>query len=507
MQGMSPPGMDYISRLYKYGQQNSLNLKLVEEFSYHVQIGEREFANVIVKRKKEAKHEAAKLAYDELTREGSRQSARRTKWGMPSLPSGSEDYISWLKEYGRNKNRVVRFVERFAAQFITSNQEFGYAVAEKKKEAKHEAAKMAYEELIKDGHAQDGTVSGSINGETRAPVVPDLKDSEQEAESLNSGDSDDSIVFKDSSPRPEASAAISPSLDGTVSGSINGETRAPVVPDLKDFDQISPLGKGGFGYVWKARKILEDKFYAVKRVKYTDKASREVAALAKLDHKNIVQYVTYWEFESSTSDSSSGPSPPQRYLFIQMKLYEKGTLETWMKENKGNKIKAKWMFAQIVDGVEKIHSNNLIHRDLKPNNIFIGDDDTVKIGDFGLACTTSSDDDNTLIERTKYAGTNSYMSPEQKNLRKYGNEVDIFSLGLIFFELLWPMSTDLEKSKIWPDVREGIFPEPFCKEHDQECSLIRAMLSEDPKKRPTAKHLSKRMDKMINNNSCKPKTV
>ncbi|XP_039594193.1 interferon-induced, double-stranded RNA-activated protein kinase-like isoform X4 [Polypterus senegalus] len=450
MQGMSPPGMDYISRLYKYGQQNSLNLKLVEEFSYHVQIGEREFANVIVKRKKEAKHEAAKLAYDELTREGSRQSARRTKWGMPSLPSGSEDYISWLKEYGRNKNRVVRFVERFAAQFITSNQEFGYAVAEKKKEAKHEAAKMAYEELIKDGHAQDGTVSGSINGETRAPVVP----------------------------------------------------------DLKDFDQISPLGKGGFGYVWKARKILEDKFYAVKRVKYTDKASREVAALAKLDHKNIVQYVTYWEFESSTSDSSSGPSPPQRYLFIQMKLYEKGTLETWMKENKGNKIKAKWMFAQIVDGVEKIHSNNLIHRDLKPNNIFIGDDDTVKIGDFGLACTTSSDDDNTLIERTKYAGTNSYMSPEQqKNLRKYGNEVDIFSLGLIFFELLWPMSTDLEKSKIWPDVREGIFPEPFCKEHDQECSLIRAMLSEDPKKRPTAKHLSKRMDKMINNNSCKPKTV
>ncbi|KAG2467354.1 GPT11 protein, partial [Polypterus senegalus] len=212
MQGMSPPGMDYISRLYKYGQQNSLNLKLVEEFSYHVQIGEREFANVIVKRKKEAKHEAAKLAYDELTREGSRQSARRTKWGMPSLPSGSEDYISWLKEYGRNKNRVVRFVERFAAQFITSNQEFGYAVAEKKKEAKHEAAKMAYEELIKDGHAQDGTVSGSINGETRAPVVPDLKDSEQEAESLNSGDSDDSIVFKDSSPRPEASAAISPSL-------------------------------------------------------------------------------------------------------------------------------------------------------------------------------------------------------------------------------------------------------------------------------------------------------
>uniref|UniRef100_A0A8C4T3M8 Protein kinase domain-containing protein n=1 Tax=Erpetoichthys calabaricus TaxID=27687 RepID=A0A8C4T3M8_ERPCA len=179
--------------------------------------------------------------------------------------------------------------------------------------------------------------------------------------------------------------------------------------------------------------------------------SREVAALAKLDHKNIVQYVTYWEPGSkhiSLFFSSSNPSTRQRYLFIQMKLYEKGTLETWMKDNKRSKIEAICMFAQIVDGVDEIHSNNLIHRDLKPNNIFIGDDGTAKIGDFGLACMTSSDDDNLLIERTKNAGTNSYMSPEQNNLRNYGNEVDIFSLGLIFFELLWPMSTDLEKSKV-----------------------------------------------------------
>ncbi|MBN3272406.1 E2AK2 kinase, partial [Polyodon spathula] len=277
---------------------------------------------------------------------------------------------------------------------------------------------------------------------------------------------------------------------------------------FQEFDEITKLGQGGFGSVFKARNKLDRNFYAVKRVKCKNNAEREVAALACLEHDNIVRYCTSWveelpgnlpETSESNSSSGSDSNALQKYLFIQMKLYEKGTLKTWINDKNHlktirSKTDALQIFKQMVDGVEYIHSNNLIHRDLKPTNIFLSDDDKVKIGDFGLATAIVNENSVSSLQRTMHTGTVHYMSPEQKNLNKYGNEVDIFALGLICFELLWRLETENERAKMWNKIRRREFPKEFCIEYSTESKLIEKMLSEAPKDRPKASKIAEHLN-------------
>ena len=85
----------------------------------------------------------------------------------------------------------------------------------------------------------------------------------------------------------------------------------------------------------------------------------------------------------------------------------------------------------ICYGIKEIHLNNLIHRDLKPDNLFISKDYKIKIGDFGIS--------KKLINSLKYAntgnGTYNYMAPEMINGQKYNKKVDIWALGCILYEL------------------------------------------------------------------------
>lgn len=100
----------------------------------------------------------------------------------------------------------------------------------------------------------------------------------------------------------------------------------------------------------------------------------------------------------------------------------------------------------------------MIHRDLKPSNIFFAPDGSIKIGDFGLvtamaeeAYALANDGHRNVgyspvfINHTDQVGTQLYMSPEQIEGKPYSYKVDIFSLGLILFELLWPLSTQMEQ--------------------------------------------------------------
>ncbi|KAF0303501.1 Eukaryotic translation initiation factor 2-alpha kinase 1 [Amphibalanus amphitrite] len=136
----------------------------------------------------------------------------------------------------------------------------------------------------------------------------------------------------------------------------------------------------------------------------------------------------FWDDEEE--DTGDAPDAAAWYLFIQMQLCRKG----------------------ILNGVEYVHSQGLMHRDLKPSNIFFAPDGTVKIGDFGLATTTVSGEPTSHTPaqlssaaggHTDQVGTQLYMSPEQVLGRSYDYRVDIYSLGIILFELLVPfLDTD-----------------------------------------------------------------
>merc|ERR1712038_1282903 len=92
--------------------------------------------------------------------------------------------------------------------------------------------------------------------------------------------------------------------------------------------------------------------------------------------------------KSNTTKTDSS-KPPQFYLYIVMQLCQKESLKTWLRSCtvERNRIRSLQMFNEICLGVEYVHSQGLIHRDLKPGNIFFSSDGTIKIGDFGLVTT------------------------------------------------------------------------------------------------------------------------
>ncbi|KAI1894700.1 hypothetical protein AGOR_G00118450 [Albula goreensis] len=296
---------------------------------------------------------------------------------------------------------------------------------------------------------------------------------------------------------------------------------------FSDFDvqTAEELGEGGFGTVHKVQQMFDKKNYAIKVVSFTEDSLREVKALANFDHPNIVRYYTTWKEEhhpfprarhasseatdlseneddqQCSSDNYNSLKTPKTYLCIQMEFCSEGTLRKWIDERNEKeedicRDKALSIFQNIVDGVQYIHSKDQIHRDLKPDNILFGSDGAVKIGDFGLVTTIRSEH-GASVYRTKGRGTRSYMSPEQENQSKYDEKVDIFSLGLILFELLWKLATGMERGKIWPDLRRGRFPENFCNQYTSEHTLITRMLSELPRRRPTATDIAKRLKVLL----------
>lgn len=184
------------------------------------------------------------------------------------------------------------------------------------------------------------------------------------------------------------------------------------------------------------------------------------------------------------------------YLYIQMQLCKKQSLRDWLRMNhlESRQRDIVSIFKQIVEGVEYCHLKGLIHRDLKPSNIFFSLDDQIKIGDFGLV-TDMSDIPNTpcadgsglpsRVKHTEQVGTHLYMSPEQLQGKQYNYKVDIYSLGLIFFELLVVFGTEMERIETLKSLRVSIFPVGFSESFNDEFKLLKIMLSQSPQERPT----------------------
>ncbi|XP_070325094.1 eIF-2-alpha kinase GCN2 isoform X3 [Odocoileus virginianus] len=171
------------------------------------------------------------------------------------------------------------------------------------------------------------------------------------------------------------------------------------------------------------------------------------------------------------------------YLYIQMEYCEKSTLRDTIDQGLYRDTVRLWrLFREILDGLAYIHEKGMIHRDLKPVNIFLDSDDHVKIGDFGLAtdhlafAADGKQDDTSgdhLIKSdpsghlTGMVGTALYVSPEVQGSTKsaYNQKVDLFSLGIIFFEMSYhPMVTASERIFVLNQLRDPTspkFPEDF----------------------------------------------
>ncbi|XP_051815651.1 interferon-induced, double-stranded RNA-activated protein kinase-like isoform X2 [Acanthochromis polyacanthus] len=457
--------------------------------------------------KKEAKEEAAKLACQSL----GITDQRRT------------NFIGIVNHYCQKTKRILNFIEvdrsgpphnpQFTYKLVINNKDYPEGKGKNIDEAKRKAAQLAWAALqeqsdwdskvsLRSTMSEDGAAtmsSPTANLESlkassqilqrstsdsvaltdsldtpktqvslRSAVSVDsppsilstpssLESVEASSQSMQTSTSD-SVLFTDSSHRSKDQDAVKNKNTDNKQSETSALSRFS-----SDFDSMECLAKGGFGHVYKAREKLVDKYYAVKIVRYKEKALREVTALGEISHDNIVRYYNCWiddsepqwdiTTETSTSSQSSSELSP-KYLYIKMELCDTKTLKDWInKKNEESLQETKrraeslHLAQQIISGVEYIHSKKVVHRDLKPANIMFGKDGKVKIGDFGLATAENDDDNDKQMERSGRAGTRSYMAPEQRS-KDYGRKVDIFALGLIYFELLWKLSSGHERGKV-----------------------------------------------------------
>uniref|UniRef100_A0A7N6FD38 non-specific serine/threonine protein kinase n=1 Tax=Anabas testudineus TaxID=64144 RepID=A0A7N6FD38_ANATE len=178
----------------------------------------------------------------------------------------------------------------------------------------------------------------------------------------------------------------------------------------------------------------------------------------------------------------------------QMEYCEKSTLRDTIDHGLHQDQNRLWrLFREILDGLAYIHEQGMIHRDLKPVNIFLDSQDHVKIGDFGLATDHPA---NVVRNMTGMVGTALYVSPEVQGNTKatYNQKVDLFSLGIILFEMSYrPMVTGAERISVLSHLREPItFPEDFTVyEQGTQRKVIQWLLNHDPALRPTAQELLK----------------
>ncbi|WRX21527.1 Protein kinase domain - like 10 [Theobroma cacao] len=303
---------------------------------------------------------------------------------------------------------------------------------------------------------------------------------------------------------------------------------------LNDFEELQSLGHGGFGHVVLCKNKLDGRQYAVKKICLKDKnlpvndrILREVATLSRLQHQHVVRYYQAWletGAASSSGDTAWGSGtatsstfskgagltdvPVQEnklestYLYIQMEYCPRTLREVFESYNHFDKELAWHLFRQIVEGLAHIHGQGIIHRDLTPNNIFFDARNDIKIGDFGLAKFLRFeqvdqdggfpiDTPGVSVDGTGQVGTYFYTAPEiEQEWPRIDEKVDMFSLGVVFFELWHPFGTAMERNIVLSDLKQkGELPAAWVADFPEQASLLRCLMSQSPSGRPSATEL------------------
>ena len=254
---------------------------------------------------------------------------------------------------------------------------------------------------------------------------------------------------------------------------------------LNNYEIIKLLGKGSFGRVSLVRKKIDKNIYALKQVNLINSPKNEIEAalneirlLASLNHQNIIGY------KDSFYDN------PSKTLNIVMEFADGGDLAKKIQYNKKHRClfdeSIIWEYLiQLLNGIEYLHSQNIMHRDLKCANIFVMKNGTLKIGDMNVSKLSKQN-----YARTK-TGTPYYLAPEVWEDRPYDYKCDIWSLGCIIYELCTtvPPFRGTSFKELYNNIKSGEY-NPISREYSQDLKqIIRMMLVTNPNKRYSAKDL------------------
>ena len=189
------------------------------------------------------------------------------------------------------------------------------------------------------------------------------------------------------------------------------------------FSRENCLGKGSFSKVYLGKNIINDENIAIKLIDITKcknfvDINKEIDILKELNHENIIQ------LEKSIMKDNK--------LYIILEYCPLGDLNKFFNKVSIKEQYVKHYAKQIIDGLMYLSSKNIMHRDIKPHNILLKNIYTIKLTDFGFAKYYNNIDMTSTL-----CGSPIYMAPEIMKLKKYDYKADIWSLGVVLYELLY----------------------------------------------------------------------
>ncbi|KNC56377.1 WEE protein kinase [Thecamonas trahens ATCC 50062] len=256
-----------------------------------------------------------------------------------------------------------------------------------------------------------------------------------------------------------------------------------------EFEVQGRLGSGSFAEVFKALWKVDGQVYAVKKSRHQFRGTRdrrraiqEVEAIAELHSDHCVKYYRAWEEDG--------------FLYIQMEFCAQGSLMNFIDSHAVLEEELIWhALIDIALGLEHIHSAGFLHLDIKPENILLDQNGSLKIGDFGITVRLEGGSSQTAaLAKVDLEGDPAYLPQEvlqDDPSKPVGSGVDIFSLGATVLE----MAANIEMPRggpLWHDLREGRLPLEAMERHKRSAELVATvqwMMDPDPAKRPSAAEL------------------
>lgn len=244
---------------------------------------------------------------------------------------------------------------------------------------------------------------------------------------------------------------------------------------LYDYEIQEQIGKGGFATVFRAKNYKKNQDVAIKVInwqlmkerKFEEKVLQEIEIHSKLSHPNVIKLLDHFSYSEN--------------IYLVLELCENDTVKRYLDENgRLSEREARDLVEQIVHGLLYLQSQNIVHRDIKPDNLLLTKDMQVKIADFGLAAQLSTPDDKHMT----MCGTPNYISPEVATRSSHGLEADCWALGCILYTLL-AGSPPFDSGSAKNTVTQVVMKNPKIPSHISRSAseLIQNLLQKDPTRR------------------------
>jgi tRNA A-37 threonylcarbamoyl transferase component Bud32 len=222
-------------------------------------------------------------------------------------------------------------------------------------------------------------------------------------------------------------------------------TPAELAPHFPHLEILECLGRGGMGVVYKARQKTLNRLVALKLLaperiqdtKFAERFAQEAQALARLNHPSIV---TVYDF------GQAGGS-----FYLLMEFVDGVNLRQALSAGRFTPEQALAIVPPVCEALQYAHEHGIVHRDIKPENLLLDKEGRVKIADFGVAKMLHANGSDPVVAESQPAGTPQYMAPEQKEHRITDHRADIYSLGVVLYELL---TGELPADKLQPPSRK-----------------------------------------------------